>query len=431
MAFNASVILSAASEKHLGSFAVDFATQVLSAASEKYGFSLEEARSEFLADAPKVSRPVKKTAGAKAPKKEKKVKPACILPFCGQKMEDACCGIRLNHGLFTQCTNTPEGGDFCKTCQTQSDKNGGKPTYGTIADRLAVGQLDYEVNGKKVVRYSKVMDKLKITKADAIRAAALAGVEIAEEQFEVVVARKGRPPKTETSVSDTDSATSSKSAKKGPGRPKKNAKVVKSETSDDLIAALVAEAEPAVAVVEETKEPVQTDSKAPSKTEITKANLASLKEMCSAAGLSEGKKGEMQTALRSHFGYDSDSDSSKKEKKPVEKKEKPVKKPAKKPVQKPVEEELVQEPVEEPVEEPVQEEKEEPAHEEPVSELTAEESEEEGLAVTPFKLDGKQYYRDAENTLYDPVSQEPVGRYNPETQKLEELPEESDDEEED
>ena len=436
MAFNASVILSAASEKHLGSFAVDFATQVLSAASEKYGFSLEEARSEFLADTPKVSRPVKKTAGAKAPKKEKKVKPACILPFCGQKMEDACCGIRLNHGLFTQCTNTPEGGDFCKTCQTQSDKNGGKPTYGTIADRLAVGQLDYEVNGKKVVRYSKVMDKLKITKADAIRAAALAGVEIAEEQFEVVVARKGRPPKTETSVSDTDSATSSKkSAKKGPGRPKKNAKVVKSETSDDLIAALVAEAEPAVAVVEETKEPVQTDSKAPSKTEITKANLASLKEMCSAAGLSEGKKGEMQTALRSHFGYDSDSDSSKKEKKPVEKKEKPVKKPAKKPVQKPVEEELVQEPVqEEPVqEEPVQEEKEEPV-EETVSELTAEESEEEeeeGLAVTPFKLDGKQYYRDAENTLYDPVSQEPVGRYNPETQKLEELPEESDDEEED
>ena len=447
MAFNASVILSAASEKHLGSFAVDFASQVLSAASEKYGFSLEEARSEFLADAPKVSRPVKKTAGAKAPKKEKKVKPACILPFCGQKMEDACCGIRLNHGLFTQCTNAPEGGDFCKTCQTQSDKNGGKPTYGTIADRLAVGQLDYEVNGKKVVRYSKVMDKLKITKADAIQAAALAGVEIAEEQFEVVVARKGRPPKTETSVSDTDSATSSKkSAKNGPGRPKKNAKVVKSETSDDLIAALVAEAEPAVAVVEETKEPVQTDSKGPSKTEITKANLASLKEMCSAAGLSEGKKGEMQSALRSHFGYDSDSDSSKKEKKPVQKPvQKPVKKPVKKPVQKPVEElveepveepveELVQEPVEEPVQEPVQEEKEEPAHEEPVSELTAEESEEEeeeGLAVTPFKLDGKQYYRDAENTLYNPVSQEPVGRYNPETQKLEELPEESDDEEED
>ena len=67
--------------------------------------------------------------------------------------------------------------------------------------------------------------------------------------------------------------------------------------------------------------------------------------------------------------------------------------------------------------------------EETVSELSAEESDDEGLVVTLFKLDGSQYYRDADNTLYDPVSQEPVGKYNPETQKFEELPEESDDEE--
>ena len=225
MAFNASVILSAASEKHMGALAQDYASQVLAAAAEKYGFSLDEAKAEFLTETLRVTRAPKKQTVSKGEKKTKKEKPACILPFCGQKMEGACCGIRLNHQLFTQCTNPVAGEEFCKTCQAQADKNGGKPTYGTIADRLAVGILDYQVNGKKVVRFSKVMDKLKITQADALRAAEQAGVEIAAEQFEVVVARKGRPPK-DTSVSDTDSAPSSKGSKKGPGRPKKSAKVV-------------------------------------------------------------------------------------------------------------------------------------------------------------------------------------------------------------
>ena len=409
MAFNASVILSAASEKHLGSFAVDFASQVLSAASEKYGFSLEEARSEFLADTLSVQRPAKKSSGPKAPKKEKKVKPDCILPFCGQKMEGACCGIRLNHQLFTQCTNLVAGEEFCKTCQAQADKNGGKPTYGTIADRLAVGSLDYQVNGKKVVRFSKVMDKLKITQADALRVAAQAGVEIAAEQFEVVKAKKGRPAK-DTSVSDTDSAKSSKASKKGPGRPKKSAKVVKSETSDDLIAALVAEATPVEEAKEEVKETVQTDSKTPTKTEITKSNLGLLKEMCAAAGLEEGKKAEMQAALRTHFGYDSDSDSSNKEKKPVQKKVKPV--------------------VEEP--KPVVEEPKPVVEEEPVSELSAEESAEESDdeeidlgegAMLEFEYEGKSYQRViAEGELLNKVVDEEgavVGSWNPETEKVE------------
>ena len=387
MSFNASVILSAASEKHMGALAQDYASQVLAAAAEKYGFSLEEAKAEFLTESLRVTRAPKKQAVSKGEKKTKKEKPACILPFCGQKMEGACCGIRLNHQLFTQCTNVVAGEEFCKTCQAQADKNGGKPTYGTIADRLAVGILDYQVNGKKVVRFSKVMDKLKITQADALRAAEQAGVEIAAEQFEVVVSRKGRPPK-DTSVSDTDSAPSSKGSKKGPGRPKKSAKVVKSETSDDLIAALVAEATPVAEkeAVKEGKESVQTDSKAPTKTEITKANLATLKEMCAAAGLEEGKKGEMQAALRTHFVYDSDSDSSKKEKKTVKKKS----------VEKKEEEAKEELKEEEPVEEPVEEAKEEVS--ETISELSAEESageeeDEEGVTTEDFEFKGKTFKR--------------------------------------
>ena len=85
----------------------------------------------------------------------------------------------------------------------------GKPTYGTVSDRLATGALDYSANGKKVVRYSKVMDKLSITRDAAETAAIALGITIPAEQFEVVVAKKGRPPKNkDASVSDTESEAS-------------------------------------------------------------------------------------------------------------------------------------------------------------------------------------------------------------------------------
>jgi len=415
MSFNALVILSAASDKHIGALAQDYASQVLAAAAEEYGFSLDEAKAKFLVESVRVSRLPKKRGASKVENKTKKAKPSCILPFCGQKQEGSCCGIRLNHQLFTQCTNPVSGEDFCKTCQTQADKNGGKPTYGTIADRLAVGLLDYQVNGKQVVRFSKVMDKLKITHADAVRCAEEAGVEIAAEQFEVVVSRKGRPPAPkDPSVSDSDSMSSSKGSKKAPGRPKKSAKVVKSETSDDLIAALVAEATPAAleeatpAALEEGEiseviSDITAEANAPSKTDITKSNLGTLKEMCAAAGLDEGKKSDMQTALRTHFGYESDAESNKKE----------TKKPAQKKVEEPVEE--------------------------TVSELSAEESaeeedEEEGEECEDFNFEGKSLKRitsegENKNVVVDNEGT-PVGRWNPETDKVE-WDEDEDEEEED
>ena len=55
---------------------------------------------------------------------------------------------------------------YCKTCQKGVDRSAtGKPTYGTIDDRLAVGVVDYvDPKGKRAVPYANVMEKLGVTR---------------------------------------------------------------------------------------------------------------------------------------------------------------------------------------------------------------------------------------------------------------------------
>ena len=61
-----------------------------------------------------------------------------LLPFCGVINSDWCNGVRLNYGIYTQCTNNKDKSGFCKTCYKQGEKNGtGVSTYGTIQDRAA------------------------------------------------------------------------------------------------------------------------------------------------------------------------------------------------------------------------------------------------------------------------------------------------------
>ena len=240
------------------------------------------------------------------------------------------------------------------------------------------------------------MDKLNIKREAADAAAEAAGIVIPVDQFEVVVAKKGRPPKAkDPTVSDTDSE---KSTVKKVGRPKKNDKVLKSSTSDDLIADLVAraskqtdsdssEVEMALKSGEIEASKATTDEvKAPSKTAITKASKSELSQMCSAVGLKEDKKTQMQKNLRAHYGYDSDSDSEKGEKKPVAEKKPVVEKT------KAVEETTV----------------------ELVHELheadSEEEDEDEEIDVKPVEINGKTYFKDDENNLYDPVTNVPVGK---------------------
>tara|TARA_B100000674_G_C37885398_1_gene936410 strand:+ start:335 stop:1471 length:1137 start_codon:yes stop_codon:yes gene_type:complete len=225
-----------------------YAEEVIRMMANHYSFDAEEAIRLFVSDRPmqkaeRVPRGTKKEKPVKS--KEKVVKgPEVVLPWTGKVIEGCCEGIRLNHGLHTQCTMSPlESGRFCKTCQKQADSNANSlPTYGSITERTACGINEYrDPKGKQSTPYSKVMAKLGITREQAETAASALGITIPEECFETRALRKGRPRKDGSTSSDTESSQQSQT-KRGRGRPKKKEKVVESNNGDDLIASLVASA---------------------------------------------------------------------------------------------------------------------------------------------------------------------------------------------
>jgi len=226
--------------------------QVVGELSKRYGFDRNDAEAAL-----KLDKVVVRIIERNIEKKS-----TVILPFSGEINGGCCYGIRLNHGLYTQCTN--EISDHtgrhpvCSTCSKQQEKNSnGEPTYGYITTRLEQGE-NYRVKGKSPVNYGNVMEKLNISKEEAVKAATAQGWTIPEEQFEVKKATRGRPKKDATAT-DTASETSeiepTTQEKKQRGRPKKDKKVVSSNPGDDMIAALVEKANKKPEKVEEpTKE---------------------------------------------------------------------------------------------------------------------------------------------------------------------------------
>ena len=199
---------------------------------DKHGFSCEDALKEMN---------LVKSTTAKKPAKPKFLKATIPLPFCGTLLS-TCCGIRVNHGLHSQCSNAKEiceiSGetlDYCKTCNKQAKSNeNGTPNAGDIRARLSG---DWSPSKGKLVNFGNVMDKLNISREKAEEEAAKLGLTIPEEQFEVVKGRRGRP-KSDAAASSSDD----EKPKKPRGRPKKEKKVISSSAGDDLISSLVAQA---------------------------------------------------------------------------------------------------------------------------------------------------------------------------------------------
>jgi hypothetical protein len=154
------------------------------------------------------------------------------LPFDGVK-RTGCCALKLNHGLFTQCCDkTTEESDICKTCER------GDARYGKIDERISNNEFPYvDPRGKKEIRFGNVMEKLGISREDALAAALQRKITIPEESFEVTKGTRGRPKKNATE--DVDSSDDEKPKKKR-GRPRKEERVVKHEDTSDLVSELVA-----------------------------------------------------------------------------------------------------------------------------------------------------------------------------------------------
>ena len=119
----------------------------------------------------------------------------------------------------------------CKSCEKECMKKGEK-RYGTIEERKRSGMLEYkDPRGKGVVRYIEIMRKLNLTKEEVIEEGKRQGVKVAECHFEEKSVKRGRPKKEKEIVSE----------KKKRGRPRKEKEMVSNKAGEELIASLLNE----------------------------------------------------------------------------------------------------------------------------------------------------------------------------------------------
>lgn len=198
--------------------------------SEKYNFDHQEALEFLNLKAHDVPRTIPKisTSNKISSSQEKKSNNKKIpIPFCNKIIDGFCHGIRLNHGLFTQCCNEPtftndDGIVYCATCQKQANKNSdNKPTYGTIQNRIDMGESFKDPKGKPPLRYANIMEKLNITRSEAEDEATHLDLIIPEIEFEVKKLSRGRPKKDTSAKDSSDDDSSTSSTPRPRGRPRK------------------------------------------------------------------------------------------------------------------------------------------------------------------------------------------------------------------
>ena len=227
-----------------------FSAEVIRACALKYGFDGEEAMRElsvsFAGPEGKKSKAKKETA----PKAAARAIPSIPLPFTGVIREDCCLGVKQNHGLYTQCFSAPGETGLCKGCAKQASKNAsGEPDCGLIAKRVMQGSEYRDAKGRAPVHYTKVMKKQKLTEEQVQAEAAKFEIEIDASHFAAPETKRGRPKKATTSDTESDASSSAADAsgdkKKARGRPKKAAKVVEVNETEDLFASLMQQAQSA------------------------------------------------------------------------------------------------------------------------------------------------------------------------------------------
>ena len=259
---------------------MDVVYRAIMEVSKVYNFDGEEAcRMLKVSVSPSVSK-LSKSSKSSVLKSVLKAKSLIVMPFNGERDMSCCQGLRQNHGLYTQCPGSrKESEDFCKSCQSQADKNGtNKPDYGTIMDRVKADLEGVEFrdpSGKCPTAYSTVMKKLKLTREQVEEEAIKLNIKVNPIHFEEVATKKsGRPAKAEKKE---------KAESKPKGRPKKSKKVLElAGEEEDLFASLVMSANgesngesngdglktPILSDSEEDEEPIEKEIEEPIEKEI-------------------------------------------------------------------------------------------------------------------------------------------------------------------
>ena len=421
--YNGKLAVSVIVEKALQASTLEFSAGVVRELSKKYGFDASEALEYLNLNAVEVRRVDKGRRGVN----RKSVQPTIPLPFTGVVKEDWCRGIRLNHGLMSQCTMGCVGeGEFCTTCQRQADKNGnGLPTYGHIVGREKDGWRT--PGGKQPTNYGNVMEKLNITREKAIAEAEKFGLTIPEEQFEKKAAQRGRPARKGVATSDTESEDGAPKPVKKRGRPKKDKKVISGSSGgggDDLIASLMAQAN--VAVVDNIV-PAPEEAKSDSKEEDEAAKIAAKSDSKDEdeAAKKEAKRLERNAkAKAARDAKKAAATANAKAPAPVAQAPEPVAAPVAK-APEPVAAPVAKAPVAAQATVSVEEDAEfkeifqEPAavptksvelSQSPVD--SESEEEEDATSVSKFEFQGKTYLKDDDGDLYDVETQEHIGNFD-------------------
>ena len=178
---------------------VMYAKEVILELGNKDGLSMAVSEAMELINWEEVSVVSKRSAAMTKVRGTKKLvgkKPSMTVPFCGVVMEDWCQGVRLNHGLHTQCMNGKfESSEYCKTCNKSAENSASsKPTYGDIRDRLVGNLLEYrDPTGRMTTCFANVAQKRNLDIGQAQEAAKAFGWEIPAEQLVVKVTKRGRP----------------------------------------------------------------------------------------------------------------------------------------------------------------------------------------------------------------------------------------------
>lgn len=396
---NGKVSISVIVEKALKASTVEYTSGVVRELSKKYGFDASEALMGLNLNSVEV-RVVDEKKGGRAGNR-KTVQPGIPLPYTGVVKEDWCRGIRLNHGLMSQCTMGRVGeGEFCTTCQRQADKNvNGLPTYGHIVGREKDGWRT--PGGKQPTNYGNVMEKLNITREKAISEAEKFGLTIPEEQFEKKAAQRGRPARKGVATSDTESEDGAPKPVKKRGRPKKDKKVISGSSGgggDDLIATLMAQANVAVS---DNLAPAHEEAKSDSKEEdeAAKKEAKRLERNAKAKAARDAKKAAAAAAAANAEAPT-----------PVE--QAAVAKAPAPVVQATVSvendaefKEIFQEPAVVPT-------KSVELSQSPVVSDSESEEEDDATSVRKFEFQGKTYLKDDDGCLYDLETQEHIGNFD-------------------
>lgn len=334
---------------------------------------------------------VMKVLESKKVKKVRVCKPSIALPYCGSLLSGCCMGISLNGRLYTQCLKKAKKGSiWCGTCKKEAEaSSSGKPKYGSMEDRMAMGKDWKDSKQRAPVRYSTVMLKKNITKEQAVEEAAKLGWTIPEEEFELEVPKKKQGKKR--------------------GRPAKTKKVETGGAGDDLIANLVAQAK-----MENNED---ADEIAVAKTEVVDKKAAKeaekeAKKLAKEAEKLAKKEAKEAEKLAKKLAKEAEKEAKKLAKKQAKDAEKLAKKQAKKAEKEAKEAEKAKVTKDAVAELQQQMEDLELQEEKVVSSQDEAEDEDGEVEVVKFEHEGKEYLKDCENIVYDMETQDEIGTWN-------------------